>query len=155
MGIDKMETDRRKDASTYSCWTEVSLRYNDTDAVGHINNGAFFTLLEQGRATAMFNGTLPLSEPGTMFVIASVKLDFLAEMNFPGIAKVGTVIKSFGRTSLTLNQAIFLDGTCRGVSEEVMVLIDLVSRKPIVITEETRKKIESRVMPALSNSDSK
>lgn len=145
-----METDRRKEVSNYNCWTEVTLRYNDTDAVGHINNGAFFTLLEQGRATAMFNGTLPLSEPGTMLVIASVKLDFLAEMNFPGTAKVGTVIKSFGRTSVTLNQAIFLDGTCRGVSEEVMVLIDLVSRKPIVITEETRNKIESRVMPALS-----
>jgi acyl-CoA thioester hydrolase len=132
------------DTSSYDCWTEVSLRFGDTDAVGHINNAVFSTLLEQGRCTACFDGVSPLSEPGTMFVLASIKLDFLAEMHFPGTARVGTKIISFGRTSLKLGQAIFLNGTCCATSEDTMVLIDQNTRRPIPISDETRRKIESR-----------
>lgn len=140
-----MQTADLTEASTYPCWTEVTLRYCDTDAVGHINNGAFTAFFEQGRATALFNGTLPVSEPGTMFVLASIKIDFLAEMHFPGTARVGTKINSFGRTSVKLGQSVFLNGACRAISEDVMVLIDLTTRKPIVISEETRLTIEARV----------
>lgn len=143
-----MQTESRTDASIYHCWTPVSLRYGDTDALGHVNNAVFSTLLEQGRVSALFNGMDALGEPGTTFVIASVKLDFLAEMNFPGTARVGTRINSFGRTSVKVGQAIFLNDACCAVSEEVMVLIDLNTRKPVPISAETRSRIEARTLPA-------
>jgi acyl-CoA thioester hydrolase len=146
-----MQTESRTDASLYHCWTPVTLRYGDTDALGHVNNAVFSTLLEQGRVTALFNGMDALGEPGTTFVIASVKLDFLAEMNFPGTVKVGTRINSFGRTSVKVGQAIFLNDKCCAVSEEVMVLIDLETRKPVPITPETRSRIESRTVAAAAN----
>lgn len=140
-----MQTESLTDARTYQCWTPVSLRFGDTDAVGHINNAVFATLLEQGRVTAFFNGTDALSEPGTTFVLASVKLDFLAEMHFPGTAKIGTKINSFGRTSVKIGQAIFLNDKCCAQSEEVMVLIDLSTRKPVPISDQTRRLIEARI----------
>lgn len=139
-----MQTESRTEASLYHCWTLVTLRYGDTDALGHVNNAVFSTLLEQGRVTALFNGMDALGEPGTTFVIASVKLDFLAEMNFPGTVKVGTRINSFGRTSVKVGQAIFLNDKCCAVSEEVMVLIDLETRKPVPVSPETRARIEAR-----------
>ncbi len=143
-----MQNDALTRASLYHCWTPVSLRYGDTDALGHVNNAVFSTLLEQGRVTALFNGMDALSEPGTTFVIASLKLDFLAEMNFPGTVQVGTRINSFGRSSVKVGQAIFLNDKCCAVSEEVMVLIDLTTRKPVPISSETRSRIEARTMPA-------
>jgi acyl-CoA thioester hydrolase len=139
-----MQTESRTEASLYHCWTPVTLRYGDTDALGHVNNAVFSTLLEQGRVTALFNGMDALGEPGTTFVIASVKLDFLAEMNFPGTVKVGTRINSFGRTSVKVGQAIFLNDKCCAVSEEVMVLIDLETRKPVPVSPDTRARIEAR-----------
>lgn len=143
-----MPTESFTDASLYHCWTPVSLRYGDTDALGHVNNAVFSTLLEQGRVSALFNGMDALGEPGTTFVIASVKLDFLAEMNFPGTAQVATRINSFGRTSVKVGQAIFLNDKCCAVSEEVMVLINLISRKPVPISEATRARIEARTSPS-------
>jgi len=140
-----MQTESLTDASLYHCWTPVTLRFGDTDAVGHINNAVFSTLLEQGRVTAFFNGTDALSELGTTFVLASIKLDFIAEMHFPGTAKVGTKISSFGRSSVKIAQAIFLNDKCCALSEEVMVLIDLGTRKPVRISDETRKLIEARM----------
>ncbi|CAN5410668.1 hypothetical protein BH10CYA1_BH10CYA1_01460 [soil metagenome] len=140
-----MHNESFKVSSTYQCWTPVSLRFGDTDAVGHINNAVFATLFEQGRATALFNGTEALSEPGTTFVLASIKLDFLAEMHFPGTARVGTKINSFGRSSIKLGQAIFLDDKCCAISEDVIVLIDVATRKSVPVTAETRRIIESRV----------
>ncbi len=140
-----MQTESRIDPKTYHCWTPVTLRFGDTDAVGHINNAVFSTMLEQGRVTAFFNGIEALSEPGTTFVLASVKLDFLAEMHFPGTVQVGTKIHSFGRTSVKLAQAIFLHDKCCGLSEEVMVLIDIATRKPVPISDETRRLIEARM----------
>ena len=139
-----MQTESLTSADAYKCWTDVSLRYGDTDALGHINNAVFATLMEQGRATLLFNGVDAISDPGTTFVLASLKLDFLAEMHFPGTARVGSRVNSFGRSSMKLGQAIFRNGVCCAVSEDVIVLIDLVTRRPVSISDDLRRRIEAR-----------
>ncbi|MCW5823824.1 MAG: acyl-CoA thioesterase [Cyanobacteria bacterium TGS_CYA1] len=140
-----MQTESLTDASHYKCWTSVPLRYSDTDALGHVNNAVFSTLLEQGRVATFFNGMDALSGAGKTFVIASMKLDFLAEMNFPGTAEIGTRINSFGKSSVKIGQVIYLNGKCCAVSHEVMVLIDEKTRRPVLISEDTRKLIEERI----------
>ena len=35
--------------SYYAHWTKESVRYNDTDRQGHVNNAVFVTFLEAGR----------------------------------------------------------------------------------------------------------
>lgn len=137
-------TRHQVDKSSFKCWTSVPLRYSDTDALGHVNNAVFSTLLEQGRVATFFDGMDALSGAGKTFVIASMKLDFLAEMNFPGTAVIGTRINSFGRSSVKIAQVIYLNEKCCAVSEEVMVLIDETTRKPALIDDETRKLIELR-----------
>jgi acyl-CoA thioester hydrolase len=133
------------DKSSFKCWTSVPLRYSDTDALGHVNNAIFSTLLEQGRVATFFDGMDALSGAGQTFVIASMKLDFLAEMNFPGTAEIGTKVNSFGKSSVKIAQVIYLNDKCCAMSEEVMVLIDETTRKPTAISDETRKLIESRM----------
>jgi acyl-CoA thioester hydrolase len=139
-----MQTKARISKDLYKCWTEVTLRYGDTDALGHVNNAVFATMLEQGRATLLFDGVDSISEPGSTFVLASIKLDFLSELHFPGIVEVGTRVVSFGRTSIKLEQAIFKDGACCALSEDIVVLIDLTSRRPIPLSEQLREAISSR-----------
>ncbi len=137
-------TKRQVDKSSFKCWTSVPLRYSDTDALGHVNNAVFSTLLEQGRVATFFDGMDALSGAGKTFVIASMNLDFLSEMNFPGTAEIGTKINSFGKSSVKIAQVIYLNDKCCAASEEVMVLIDETTRKPTLIDDETRKLIEIR-----------
>ena len=51
------ETDSQ-DIAKISChahWTKESVRYNDTDRQGHVNNAVFVTFLEAGRVSLLYN----------------------------------------------------------------------------------------------------
>lgn len=132
--------DTNKDV--YKHWTTVHLRYGDTDRQGHINNAVFCTLFESGRVAFLFNESGSITEPGNAFVIAKLSLDFIAEMNFPGLAQVGSKILSIGKSSFTVGQAIFKDGECCSTSESVIVHTDENTRRSAPLPEPVRQKLE-------------
>ncbi len=76
--------------SDYASWTMDTIRFADTDKLGHVNNAAFSTFLESGRVHFLLDREKPLNQPGTSFVIAKLILDFKAEMHWPGQAHIGT-----------------------------------------------------------------
>ncbi|MBX3516690.1 MAG: acyl-CoA thioesterase [Rhodospirillales bacterium] len=104
--------------------THEKLRYADTDRQGHVNNAVFATMLETGRVELFYNSERPLAEPGCSFVIARLVLDFLAEMKWPGRIDIGTRITAVGRSSTTLNQALFQDGNCVATATTVIVNVN-------------------------------
>ncbi|HEY9715098.1 MAG TPA: thioesterase family protein [Chroococcales cyanobacterium] len=138
-------------SDNYKHWTPVSLRYCDTDALGHINNVAYCALFESGRAALLFDGIKAISPANTTFVIAALNISFRAEMGYPGTADVGTRVKFFGRSSVQLEQAIFKDGVCSASAESTLVLIDENTRKPIPIPDTTRDEIQRRTQFELVN----
>lgn len=115
--------------AAYPSWTTETIRYNDADRQGHVNNAVFATLLETGRVRILYNPERPILEPGTAFVIARLLLEFKAELNWPGEAHIGTRVQKVGRSSLSLEQAIFQNGTCAATAETVIVLMDEATRK--------------------------
>ena len=111
--------------SDFPLKTTDKLRYGDTDRQGHVNNAAFATFLETGRVELV----IPLAEEGASFVIARLELDFLAELTWPGSVEIGTRIAKIGRSSVTLEQAIFQNGKCAARSVSVIVQMDNASRR--------------------------
>ena len=130
------------DRKCYKFWTDVTLRYGDTDKLGHVNNAVFVTLLESGRADLLFDGQGCLAGPGKTMVLANVNVDFRAELHYPGIVNVGTALVSIGRSSLKLAQVIYKDNLCCAVAESTIVLIDEKSRKPIPFPFELARQVE-------------
>ncbi len=121
--------DQSRTLESYAHRVTVTLRYADTDRQGHINNAVFATLLESGRVALIYNPEKPLAEKGCSFVIARLELDFLAELNWPGDALVGSSFTKLGRSSFELAQAIFQDGNCAAVSRSTMVQISDETRR--------------------------
>lgn len=115
--------------SDYASWTSDTIRFADTDKLGHVNNAAFSTFLESGRVHFLLDPKKPLSQPGTSFVIAKLILDFKAEMHWPGQAHIGTRCKSIGRSSFVLEQVIMQDDNVCALAETVMVMFDEATRK--------------------------
>jgi acyl-CoA thioester hydrolase len=136
MSTEQRATVSETDAACYTHWTEVNLRYGDTDRQGHINNAVFTTLLESGRVALLFNekGEVVAGD-GKAYVIAKLTVDFVAEMNFPGIVRVGTKVITTGRTSFTLGQALFLSGKCCSTAQSVIVLTDEQTHRSTALTE--------------------
>jgi acyl-CoA thioester hydrolase len=128
--------------ATYKHWTEVNLRFGDTDRQGHINNSVYATLYESGRF-AFFQEGFKKSEDGQHSItLARVAIDFRIELYFPGTVSVGSRILSVGKSSLKLGQAIFKDEICHSISDSVLVFIDLSTRRSTPFTKEMLSIIE-------------
>jgi acyl-CoA thioester hydrolase len=130
------------DRSFYKHWTSVNLRYGDTDRQGHVNNAVFCTLLESGRVDFLFDKEVPICGTGKSWVIARLSLDYLAELNFPGIVEVGSRVLSMGNSSFTVGQALFVDMKCCSTAESIIVLTDEQTKKSSALTPEIKRILE-------------
>lgn len=119
-----------------------TIRYGDTDKLGHVNNAVFSTFLETGRTGLLLRSEPAVAPEGAGFVIARLVLDYRAEMHWPGQVEIGTAVIEIGRSSVTLAQALFQDGTCTATAETVIVLFDTVHRRPLPLPEASRAVLE-------------
>lgn len=133
--------------SAYPLQTHDKLRYADTDRQGHVNNAVFSTLLETGRVELLYSPETPLCAPGCTFVIASLQLDFLGEITWPGCVDIGSRVLSVGRSSLTLEQGLFQHGNCCALARTVIVQMDEASRRAAPLTPDTHERLKA-LMPA-------
>jgi acyl-CoA thioester hydrolase len=120
----------------------VTLRFGDTDALGHVNNAVFASLLESGRIELMHGAEGWFEGEGRYWVIANLNLDFRAEIFYPGSVEVGSAIEKFGTSSMRLRQAIFQGDRCCATSHSTVVLIDEKTKKGTPIDANLRKRIE-------------
>ncbi|MGD9011822.1 MAG: hotdog domain-containing protein [Desulfobacterales bacterium] len=101
--------------------TYEKLRYADTDRQGHVNNAVFSTMLETGRVEILYDSNSPLAGSDCSFVIASQKLNFHAEINWPGRVDIGTKVSKIGRSSIIFEQALFQHGQMKATAKTVIV----------------------------------
>lgn len=107
------------------------LRYGDTDRQGHINNAVYATLFEFGRTELFYGLEPPLLAAGFEPVLARVVIDYHRELLWPGEIQVATAVKSFGRTSMTLAQAVFGTAKAAASGQAVIVQLDSATRTPV------------------------
>jgi len=127
--------------------TYDKLRYPDTDRQGHVNNAAFSTFLETGRVEFLYDPANPLASEHAEFVIVSLKLDYLAEINYPGRIDIGTGVTKVGSSSFRMVQGLFQDSHCVATAETVIVQMDTRTRKSSPLSEKARAFLNAHMMP--------
>ena len=115
------------------------IRYADTDRQGHVNNAHFSTFLETGRVEVLYNPEQPILMPGASFVIASLKLDFLNELKWPGQVQIGTGVVKIGNSSITILQRLFQEGQCTANAETVIVQVDDQTKRGAPLSDNARQ----------------
>ena len=123
------------------------IRYGDTDRQGHINNANFLTFLETGRVEFLYHPDFWKHAEGASFVIASVQLDFLKEMKWPGQIDIGTGILLIGNSSIRLHQQLFQGGQCMASAETVIVQVDDLNGKSKPLSQEAKRTLTNWLMP--------
>lgn len=139
----KPEKSRLLPLSAFPAHARDTIRFGDTDKVGHVNNAAFSTFLETGRATFLLRPGGSFAPEGTSFVLARVAIDFRAELHWPGVVDIGTRVASVGRSSVSLAQALFQDGKCVATAESVLVLMDLATRRATPLPQESLAELSA------------
>jgi acyl-CoA thioester hydrolase len=129
--------------SYYAHWTREAVRYNDTDRQGHVNNAVFVTFLEAGRVSLLYSPKAEALTPeGTSFVLASLVLNFRAEILWPSNVRIGTTVVRIGNSSVTFNQALFVGDNCVATAQTVLVHIDDATRKSLSLPDQTREELK-------------
>lgn len=136
---DRPETPKLQDFPTSITET---LRFRDTDMLGHVNNAVFATLFETGRVHEMFEDGRNVCPAGTAFVLARLNIDFLKELNWTDTPVVASGVERIGNSSITVKQAIFAGEKCVAIGESIMVLMDETTRRSTPLPDELRARFE-------------
>lgn len=115
--------------------TDIQVRFNDTDMLGHLNNTAYALYAEQARV--MFFHALGMEK--ITLILAHISLDFRKQVTFGDDVYVETTVEKIGNSSVTLLQAIFANNTLAVETKSVVVLFDYDAQKPKKIPDELRR----------------
>jgi acyl-CoA thioester hydrolase len=118
---------------------QVSLRWRDVDALGHVNHAVFLTYLEEGR-DAFYVQALG-RDPH--YVVARVEIDLRAEVRYTDRQlRVRIEVERVGTTSLTTREAILTPaGASAAEARVVTVLWDSDARKPMAFTADEHARL--------------
>jgi acyl-CoA thioester hydrolase len=81
---------------------QVSVRWRDTDALGHVNNAVYLTYLEEARDAFYLHA---LGDP--IYVLVRLEIDFRAEVRHADrTVRVEIAVERLGTTSLTTRETL-------------------------------------------------
>ncbi len=117
--------------------TDIQVRFNDTDALGHVSNIAFALYVEQARVE--FFRSLGMGR--ITLILAHLSQDFRQQIKFGDKVYVETKVSKIGNTSVTLEQTIIANKELAAEAKSVVVLFDYDAQKPKPIAEDLREKL--------------
>ncbi len=136
-----METDKFKHR------IPVKVRFSDLDAMGHVNNAAFLTYLEEARF-AYYNHVLNIDTNKLEFnaVIARIEIDYLEQIKLGDNVEVYTRTAKIGSKSSDIEHLIVISSSQgRKIAAKAftkLVSFDYRSNKTIPVPERERSIIE-------------
>jgi acyl-CoA thioester hydrolase len=119
----------------------VTVRWRDTDALGHVNHVVFLTYLEEARDA--FYGRVIRAEP--TYVVVRLEIDMRAEVRHEDRqVNVELAVERLGTTSLTTRETIRTTaGEVVAEARVVTVRWDQVNRRPVPFSAAERKRLNA------------
>ena len=122
---------QRLDAAAFPVTTEIPTRYSDLDTQGHVNNAAATLILQEARGHFDRAAGVDDIRGELKPIVASLFVEYAAEMHFPDPIEVATGVLQLGRTSLVLGQVARQRGRNTLYAETVLVMADADGPTPI------------------------
>jgi len=102
------------------------------------------------RLEILYDPDAPFAGPGCAFVIAGQSLNFRSEINWPGRVDIGTRVSKVGRSSVTLEQALFQNGRLAATSKTVIVQMNEATRQSEPLTVKAVEGLNSLKSPSMT-----
>lgn len=133
---------------------QMLVRFSDCDPLGHVNNAAYLTYIEQARiilwreqlgfSSRRFVGGGPRGEG---FILARAEVDFRAQARDGDRLEVGLGLAGFGNTSATYEYEVLDLADRRLIAEArtVQVWFDYDAARPVPLTDPVKAKLSSPI----------
>jgi len=134
----------------YRFWVNDTLRFGDTDLLGHINTASYISYCDTARLIFCSETGLWSKTRTEAAVVLKTGIRMHRELFAPGEIRIGTLVTRIGTTSLDLVQGLFTEGSCAAVSATVLVHMNMETHRPHTISDDIRAKIDQLAsQPAL------
>jgi acyl-CoA thioester hydrolase len=134
-----------RDRTSFRSFERVTLRFQDLDTLGHVNNIAFNSFVEQARVMFWRPFLAEWGNDRIDTIVVRVAVDYFAELDFPGEVEVGARVSRIGTKSLVLQSPVFRGGKCHALGESTIALFDKVERKTVAPPPEFRAALERQM----------
>jgi acyl-CoA thioester hydrolase len=127
---------------TYALEYELEVRFRDCDPLGHVNNAAYLTYLEQARFALWQHLTHATGIPRS-FILARAECDYRAPATMGDRLIVRVGIASVGRSSFTLAYEVLNARTRQliATAKTVQVMYDYVAGRSVPIPDQVRAQL--------------
>ncbi|MGZ4318958.1 MAG: acyl-CoA thioesterase [Gaiellaceae bacterium] len=110
-------------------------RWSDCDPLGHVNNAAYSTFLEQARVAL-------LGDLGG-FILARVEIDFRAETQPGEDVEIGSRCSRVGTKSFELEHELRVDGRLVAQAKSVLVGYDYAQGQSVPVPAELKERLNA------------
>jgi acyl-CoA thioester hydrolase len=121
----------------------VRVYFQDTDAGGVVYHASYVNFMERSRTewlrTFGYSNAGLMKELGMVFVVRSLKLDYLKPALLDDLVTVTAQIKEIGRSRVSILQTVLRGEDVLIEGEVHLVCVDMKTFKPVSVPEVLRK----------------
>lgn len=118
--------------SIYKDIFDENVRWGDTDGYNHVNNVSISRYFESARVNIIRN----LESEKYSFVIVNFNINYIEQIFYPSKIKIGTSISNIGNKSITFDQGLFVENTCKATAKSILAYADIKESKSYKISED-------------------
>ncbi|MDO8293437.1 MAG: tol-pal system-associated acyl-CoA thioesterase [Gallionella sp.] len=124
----------------------IRVYFQDTDAGGVVYHASYVNFMERARTewlrTHGYSNAGLMKEFGVVFVVRSLKLDYLKPALLDDLLNVTAQIKEIGRSRLNLLQSVLRGDELLTEAEVHLVCVSLEGFKPVSVPEVLRQRLK-------------
>ncbi|NHN40197.1 acyl-CoA thioesterase [Halorubellus sp. JP-L1] len=118
---------------------EVDVRYQDVDALGHVNNAIYATYLEEARVEYLQD---VLGDVEIEAVIANLEIDFLRPVTMDDDhVTVHIAVADLGTKSITFEYEVYATDELAATASTVQVAYDRESREAVELPDRYHERV--------------
>ena len=130
----------------FKAWREMTSRWADNDAYGHINNTVYYEWFDSAvNAWMIEQGMLDIENGDPIALVVETRCTYAAPLAFPEPVEIGLAVAELGRSSIRYRIGIFAEKDENAAAEGrfVHVVVDRSTRRPVEIPADWRQKLEA------------
>lgn len=135
-----------RERSDYKHYREISTRWSDNDAYGHVNNVIYYSLFDTAVNQHLIEErVLDIQKSRVIGLVVETQCQYFSSVGFPDRIYVGMKVDRIGNSSVRYELGIFRDNeqTASAVGHFVHVYVDRAINRPVTIPPEIRTVLES------------
>ena len=116
---------------------DIQTRFRDLDAFNHINNAVFLTYFEDARKSFFDRWSINLEERS--LIVASIKIDYVRQLQHPSKLTVGQKISRLGTKSFDILSILFCNEIQICTAITTIVCYNFSENKSVLLFDEIKK----------------